>query len=84
MKDCLKEYDDLLSYNPIFMDRTKGIGVLAKEKAIAYGVSGPNLRASGFPSICERRALWDLLEIPIQCGGTAKRRLLGPVHGPPG
>jgi NADH-quinone oxidoreductase subunit D len=49
MKECLKEYDDLLSYNPIFMDRTQGIGILAKEKAIAYGVTGPNLRASGVP-----------------------------------
>lgn len=49
MKSCLPEYDDLLSYNPIFMDRTKGIGVLPKEKAIAYGVTGPNLRASGVP-----------------------------------
>jgi NADH-quinone oxidoreductase subunit D len=49
MKSCLPEYDDLLSYNPIFMDRTKGIGVLSKEKALAYGVTGPNLRASGVP-----------------------------------
>ena len=47
MRECLKEYDDLLSYNPIFMDRTKGVGVLSKEKAIAYGITGPNLRASG-------------------------------------
>ena len=47
MKGCLKEYDDLLSYNPIFMDRTKGIGVLSREKAISYGITGPNLRASG-------------------------------------
>lgn len=49
MRGCLKEYDDLLSYNPIFMDRTKGIGVLPKDKAVAYGVTGPNLRASGVP-----------------------------------
>lgn len=47
MKGCLKEYDDLLSYNPIFMDRTKGVGVLSREKAISYGITGPNLRASG-------------------------------------
>ncbi len=49
MKNCLKEYDDLLSYNPIFMDRTKGVGLLKKELALSYGVSGPNLRASGVP-----------------------------------
>ena len=50
MKGCLKEYDDLLSYNPIFMDRTKGVGVLTREKALSYGVAGPNLRASGVAS----------------------------------
>jgi NADH-quinone oxidoreductase subunit D len=49
MRECLKEYDDLLSYNPIFMDRTKGIGILTKERALSYGVTGPNLRASGVP-----------------------------------
>ncbi len=47
MRHCLKEYDDLLSYNPIFLDRTKGIGVLTKDKAINCGITGPNLRASG-------------------------------------
>jgi NADH-quinone oxidoreductase subunit D len=49
MRACLKEYDDLLTYNPIFLDRTRGIGVLSKEKALSYGVTGPNLRASGVP-----------------------------------
>jgi NADH-quinone oxidoreductase subunit D len=49
MRDRLKEYDDLLTYNPIFMDRTKGIGILSKEKALSYSVTGPNLRASGVP-----------------------------------
>jgi len=49
MRERLKEYDDLLSYNPIFMDRTKGIGVLSKERALSYGVTGPGLRASGVP-----------------------------------
>jgi len=60
MKGCLKEYDNLLSYNPIFMDRTKGIGVLSKEKAISYGITGPNLRASGVPLDLRKQAPYGL------------------------
>ncbi len=41
------EYDTLLSGNPIFQDRTRNVGILTKEQAIAYGVTGPNLRGSG-------------------------------------
>lgn len=48
----LNEYDALLTYNEIFQQRTKGIGVVSKEMAINYGFSGPNLRASG--------VYWDL------------------------
>ncbi len=43
----LGEYDDLLKANPIFRDRTRGIGVLRAEDALAYSVTGPNLRAAG-------------------------------------
>ena len=44
----LPEYERLLSGNVIFTERTKGIGVLSREDAIAYGVTGPTARASGF------------------------------------
>lgn len=47
MKPRLEEYDTLLTYNPIFRDRTRGVGILSPEKAIGYGVTGPNLRGSG-------------------------------------
>ncbi len=41
------ESEQLLTRNPIFIDRTKGLGVISKEMAIDYGLSGPNLRGSG-------------------------------------
>ena len=44
----IKDYDRLLSGNIIFMNRSKGVGILSKEDAISYGVTGPSGRASGF------------------------------------
>lgn len=47
---CLKtidETDRLLSRNKIFIDRTQDVGVISKEDAIGYALSGPNLRGSG-------------------------------------
>lgn len=43
----LDEVDKLLTRNRIFVDRTRDIGVIPRDRAIAYGISGPNLRASG-------------------------------------
>jgi NADH-quinone oxidoreductase subunit D/NADH-quinone oxidoreductase subunit C/D len=52
----LDEYDELVTYNTIFMNRTKGIGILSKEDAISYGVSGPSARASGVS--CDLRKIY--------------------------
>jgi len=41
------EYEGLLTGNPIFMMRTKGVAQLSTEDAIALGASGPTLRGSG-------------------------------------
>ena len=43
----IKELNDLLSYNKIFVDRTANVGVLPGEVAVNYGASGPVLRGSG-------------------------------------
>ncbi|WP_407447063.1 NADH-quinone oxidoreductase subunit D [Fibrobacter sp.] len=47
MVDTMKDYERFLSKNIIVLERSKGIGILSKEDAIAYGCSGPVLRASG-------------------------------------
>jgi NADH-quinone oxidoreductase subunit D len=46
------EYDELLSGNPIWLERMVGVGVITTEEAMALGASGPILRSTGFP--------WDL------------------------
>jgi len=43
----LGQYDDLLENNPIWVARTKGVGVLSAEEATAYGITGPTLRSTG-------------------------------------
>jgi NADH-quinone oxidoreductase subunit D len=45
--DRLKDYNELLSYNQIFITRTRGLGVIPAAMAVDYGLTGPNLRASG-------------------------------------
>ena len=47
MRPKVDDYDWLLTYNAIFLARSKHIGVLSKEMAVNYSITGPNLRASG-------------------------------------
>jgi NADH-quinone oxidoreductase subunit D len=41
------EYEGMLSRNKIWVKRTQGVGIITKEQALQYGLTGPNLRASG-------------------------------------
>ena len=43
---AIEEADKLLTRNKIFIDRTKGIGVITRDEAIDFGLTGPNLRGS--------------------------------------
>src|SRR3989338_8095426 len=46
-KPMLKDYDTLLSGNPIFKSRTEGVGIITADRAVSWGLSGPTLRGSG-------------------------------------
>ena len=43
----IAQYDGLLTKNPLYIDRTKNIGVISAEDAVAWGLTGPTLRGSG-------------------------------------
>jgi len=46
-RKVLKEVNQLITRNRIFVDRMKGVGVISKEDALAYGITGPFLRSTG-------------------------------------
>ncbi len=46
MREVLEDYEAILNENPIFLTRTKNIGVITPDMALDYGVSGPCLRGS--------------------------------------
>lgn len=56
----LADYEALLTKNPIFMNRTKDVGVISAEDAVAWGLTGPSLRASGVQ--------WDIRKTQPYCG----------------
>jgi NADH-quinone oxidoreductase subunit D len=59
MPERIDEYEAMLDRQAIFLERTKGIGLLSAEDAIALGQSGPVLRASGVD--------WDLRKASPYC-----------------
>jgi NADH dehydrogenase I D subunit len=53
------EYETLIDQNPIWLKRTKGVGVISAGEAINWGLSGPILRASGVPYDIRKFAPYD-------------------------
>ena len=65
------ETEKLLTRNRIFVDRTKDVGVLPKDVAIDYGVTGPNLRGSGVDYDLRKAhpyLVYDQLEFDVPVG----------------
>ncbi len=49
LRSRFPDYDNLVTKNVIFINRTRGVGLISKELALKYGITGPNLRGSGIP-----------------------------------
>lgn len=67
----LDEYNTLLSYNKIFVERTADIGVITAADCHAYGCTGPVLRGSGVAWDCRRDdpySIYDRFEFDVPCG----------------
>jgi NADH-quinone oxidoreductase subunit D len=76
MPKAVDDYEAILDQNAIWLERTKGLGLLSAEDALALAQSGPVLRGSGVD--------WDLRRVrpgELQRPGLLQRRRLGPVQG---
>ena len=81
MSEKVGEYETLLTHNRIWLERTKGIGVISAEQAVAIGLSGPPLRGSGVAKDVrkdEPYAAYDEMtfEVPIGTAGDTYDRYL--------
>ena len=77
----LPDYDNLFFTNQVFVQRAKGVGVMSQEQALEWGVTGPNLRATGLAFDVRRDdpyLIYDQIdfEIPTQDAGDAWARTL--------
>ena len=67
----LDEFNDLLTHNYIFVQRTANVGVITLEDALGYGITGPMLRGSGLRYDLRREApylLYDRFEFDVPIG----------------
>lgn len=80
-RKVLRECGALLTKNRIFVDRLKGVGVISKEDALAYGITGPFLRSTGVDYDVRKNCPYSIYEhfdfdIPIGTAGDNYDRYL--------
>jgi NADH-quinone oxidoreductase subunit D len=74
----IDEYNDLLTFNHIFIKRTANVGVASREQCIRYALSGPMIRGSGIPLDLRRDrpySIYDRLEFDVVVGKGEKGTL---------
>ncbi|MEW6117552.1 MAG: NADH dehydrogenase (quinone) subunit D [Nitrospirota bacterium] len=76
-----EQYETLLNENRIWLQRTKGIGVISAEDAINWGLTGPTLRGSGVPYDIRKVAPYDAydkveFDVPVGKNGDVYDRYL--------
>lgn len=77
----IAQYDGLLTKNPLYIDRTKKIGVISPEEAVAWGLTGPTLRGSGVAYDLRKDQPYSGyeeydFEVPTETGGDVYTRYL--------
>ena len=73
VREAVRDSDKLLTKNRIFMDRVDKTGIISREDALAYGITGPFLRSTGVPYDVRRAhpyLVYDRLDFEIPVGRT--------------
>ena len=81
LESKVAEYEELLTHNRIWRERTRNVGVISGEEAIAIGLTGPALRGSGVPRDIRKTEPYAAYEdfefdVPIGAAGDTYDRYL--------
>lgn len=84
-KKRLPEYDKIFYNNPLLRQRSEGVGILRKQDAIDYGVTGPVLRASGVNYDVRKKEPYEIysdidFEVPTANTGDSFARSVLPMY----